>query len=172
MCDGATREEVRLDLHRTIQRCGWAIQCVEADRRKASWAYTIGLTAAVGHPELVVIGLEPTRAAGGIDVLARRILAGERFTPGCHGLEVAGVHVHLVKVHPNHLRSGLFAAWIDYYAHFGPPPPRFEVHQVVVPTPLPGPGTVTEQLHLDRPETCLSVSQPNRAERRAARHRK
>lgn len=172
MCDGATRDEVRLGLHRTIRRCGWAIQCVETEPGEAPWAYTIGLTAAVGHPELVVIGLEPSRAAVGIDALAKRVLAGERCTPGPHGLEVAGLHVHLVEVHPSHLQAGLLASWVDYYAHFGPPPPRFSALQILVPTQLLTPKGAGVQPRLDRPETCIRVSQPNRAERRAARHQR
>lgn len=171
ICDGATHEEVRLQLHHTIQRTGWAIQCVEAEPGGTPWVYTIGLSAAAGHPELVIMGPEPLRAAVGIDALATRILAGERFEPGSKGLDAAGVHVHLVKVHPTHLRSGLLAAWTDYYGVFGPPPPRFEALQVVVPTRLlEFEGGV--QPRLDQPETCLGASGPNRAQRRAARHRR
>ena len=171
MCEGATRAEVRLRLHRTIQRCGWAIQCVEAKPGETPWAYTIGLTAAVGHPELVVMGLEPLRAAAIIDVFAERVLAGERWQPGPKGVDVAGLHVHLVEVHPVHLQAGLLALWVDYYAAFGPPPPSFEALQIV-PTLLLGPDAAEVQLRLDRPETSLRISRPNRAQRRAARHRR
>lgn len=171
MCEDATRAEVRLRLHRTIQQYGWGIQCVEARPGETPWAYTIGLTAAVGHPELVVLGLEPLQSVAVIDVLAEWVLAGERCQPGPQGIDVAGLHVHLVEVHPIHLQAGLLASWVDYYAAFGPPPPRFEALQIL-PTLLLRPNAAEVQLRLDRPETSLGISRPNRAQRRAARHRR
>lgn len=61
ICDHpeATREDY-LDLLRAkVLKRGWAVQCVEDDRRP--FAYTIGLTKA-GFPELLVTGLPPLKA--------------------------------------------------------------------------------------------------------------
>lgn len=170
MCEGATREDVRLGLHDTIQRCGCAIQGVETEPGDPPWAYSIGLIAAVGHPELVVVGLDPLTAAGGIEALARRIMAGERCGPGPDGLDVEGLHVHLVEVHPSHLEAGMFASWVDYYGSLGSPRPEFEALQIVVPSRLLGPSG--GQPRLDRPASCVGANQPHRAQRRATRHRR
>lgn len=54
MCDGASLDEVRFGIHGIIDRYGWYIQGVEAPPGGRSWAYTIGLSAAFDHPELII----------------------------------------------------------------------------------------------------------------------
>jgi hypothetical protein len=60
LCDGASEDELHLELARIIDTYGWAIQGVEGTESCDSWAYTIGLVERYGQPELVVttIGFE------------------------------------------------------------------------------------------------------------------
>jgi hypothetical protein len=63
MCEGATLDECRFSIHGIIDRYGWFIQYVEVEPITLAWAYTIGLSARFGHPELVIVGVTPDTAA-------------------------------------------------------------------------------------------------------------
>ncbi|GAA3512777.1 hypothetical protein GCM10022234_04280 [Aeromicrobium panaciterrae] len=90
-----------------ISTYGWFIQYVERDRRRPSFAYTVGLTP-MGHPELLVTGLTPRRAGNLLNPIAHGLMshddpayvAGERHTwPDRLTVEVVDVAeptVHLV----------------------------------------------------------------------------
>jgi hypothetical protein len=105
-CDNPalTVDDVLATIARKVETYGWAITCVGAQRRRAPWAYTVGLTA-LGHPELLVTGLTPQRAARLLNGMATHVLhaeappAGDRFTfgdfPRMEAVEVAEPHVHL-----------------------------------------------------------------------------
>lgn len=60
MCNGASLDDVRFHIHSLIKRVGWAVVPVQGDRPSTSWAYTIGLTTRFDHPELAVVGCEPS----------------------------------------------------------------------------------------------------------------
>jgi Domain of unknown function (DUF4262) len=85
---------------------GWALQCVERDRRYPSWAYTVGLSAQ-DEPELVVIGLPDIQAHQLLNGFARGVLEegaapvpGERITmPGGRLLEVVEVAEPTAHLH-------------------------------------------------------------------------
>jgi Domain of unknown function (DUF4262) len=86
---------------------GWAVQFVERDRIRPSYAYTVGLTAR-DSPELLVTGLSSGRAARLLNAAAEHLChadaprPGERFRlelPGSLLIEVVRVaepSVHLV----------------------------------------------------------------------------
>jgi hypothetical protein len=63
------------------------------------FAYTIGLGHRVGHPELLMSGLDPRLMHGCLDGVARRVMNGLRLTPG-DALEdvLAGVPVAVERV--------------------------------------------------------------------------
>ena len=76
----------------TIRRHGWAIQyvgggtCCEPDcdgsaSDEAPYAYTTGLFG-LGHPELLILGVDPPTAAGVLNQLAVRVRNGEHLVPG------------------------------------------------------------------------------------------
>jgi hypothetical protein len=77
-----------------VRRFGWYIQYVggecmcpdcdssaQSDEYRPSFAYTVGLFG-LGHPELLVFGLEPESAAGVLNDLGGRIRAGAELMPG------------------------------------------------------------------------------------------
>lgn len=132
MCDGASLDECRFNIHRIIDRYGWFIQYVEVAPVTRAWAYTIGLSAGFEHPELIITGVDPETAARALNGIGEMICAGERFTPDHCLVDPVGIHTHLSAVHPRHFERGVFAAWVDYYdclaAH-----PTAEALEVVLP---------------------------------------
>ncbi|MGH9187288.1 MAG: DUF4262 domain-containing protein [Acidimicrobiales bacterium] len=173
MCEGASPDEVLFHVHGVIEREGWAITPIDAGPDGASWAYTIGLSAGFGHPELVIVGLDLDEAGILLQTLAERIRDGEQFGPESWGIDVRGLDVGFVAVHPEQFRHGLFNVWLNYYDGLGPPYPELSALQVVLPTELCCGEHGAWQPCLDRPEP-LPSRRPNRAARRAAarRHRR
>ena len=66
-----------------IRQHGWFIQFVSSvdDDPPPTFAYTIGLFG-LGHPELVVTGVDMATAGGLLNELGGRIRAGANFLPG------------------------------------------------------------------------------------------
>ena len=133
MCDGASLDECRFNIHGIIDRYGWFIQYVEVNPVNKAWAYTIGLTAGFDHPELIVTGVDMETAGRTLNGIGEMIRAGERFTPDDCLVDPTGGHTHLSEVHPRHFERGVFAVWTDYYDCLGPPHPNAEALEVVLP---------------------------------------
>jgi hypothetical protein len=135
MCDGASRDEVLFHHHALIDEFGWAaVGVVDDDAWHEGWLYTIGLTA-YDQPELVVVGVPPERCGAILTDLVERVMEGETLLPGSV-LDVFGIDVEIVGVHPDHLANGLIAAAGEYYEALGWPPGTVDALQVVVPTDL------------------------------------
>lgn len=75
-----------------IRRIGWTIQyvggeccsrpgCHPPPDDQPPFAYTIGLFG-LGHPELLIVGVDPATAAGVLDGLARQVREGMALMPG------------------------------------------------------------------------------------------
>ncbi len=80
------------ELTARIRRHGWAIQyvaggacsypdCDCSDDDGPSFAYTIGLFG-MGHPELLIFGVDPETASGVLNTLGERVRSGEALLPG------------------------------------------------------------------------------------------
>lgn len=133
MCDGASLDECRFNIHGIIDRYGWFIQYVEVDPITRAWAYTIGLSAGFEHPELIITGVWPETAGRVLNGIGEMIRDGRHFVPGDRLIDPAGRYIRLSKVHPRHFEQGVFAAWVDYYDCLGPPHPEPEALEVVLP---------------------------------------
>jgi hypothetical protein len=66
-----------------VRRSGWRIQYVlgEPEHHRCPIAYTIGLFG-LGHPELVVLGMEPHTTAGVLNEVGGWIKEGRDLVPG------------------------------------------------------------------------------------------
>jgi len=146
MCDGATLDEVLFHLDARIDRHGFTQVPVEGPQ---PWTYTIGL-AAMGHPELVVAGIELRPATTIVDRLARRVVDGESFDVGEAVIE-GGDSFELLPVHSWHLRRGLMNMWRTYYSALGGPRPPLAAIQVLAPPSWFCCEHETAQPRLDRP---------------------
>jgi hypothetical protein len=85
-------DQVQAHTAEMIRRTGWAIRYVGGDTcsrpgcdpppdEQPPFAYTIGLFG-LGHPELLIIGVDPATAQGALNTLALRIRQGEVLIPG------------------------------------------------------------------------------------------
>jgi hypothetical protein len=170
LCDGASEDELRLDLARMIDTYGWAIQGVEATPASDPWAYTVGLVERYGQPEFVVTSVGFDLACRLLNELSDRVRDGQRFLPG-DAATVGDIPVGFAAVHPGQLTAGLFAVWSDYYRALGHAGPQLTATQVLLPDSLFC-GKHAHRMHrLDQPEPALGIARPNRAERRAHRRR-
>ncbi|GAA1752050.1 DUF4262 domain-containing protein [Luedemannella helvata] len=88
--DGWDRYDERVTA--VVRRHGWFVQYVLGDTcaspecgcaktGQPAYAYSIGLHG-LGHPELLIFGVPPETAGGVINVLGRRVRAGEILIPG------------------------------------------------------------------------------------------
>lgn len=78
-------DETDLRVRADIERYGWHVALVppdEATPGAVGWAFTIGLEQTLGHPELVVFGLESALAHGLLNRAAASVRRGWRFAPG------------------------------------------------------------------------------------------
>ncbi|MGB7963552.1 MAG: DUF4262 domain-containing protein [Propionicimonas sp.] len=64
-----------------IRRHGCFIQAVAGERRTPPFAYSVGLFG-LGHPELIVFGMDLVSAGGTLNWFFDRIRAGEDLIPG------------------------------------------------------------------------------------------
>jgi hypothetical protein len=172
MCDGASLDEVRFWVHGTIARFGWAIMTVE-EQQSPSWAYTIGLVACFGHPELVLVGQSQAVTHRVLNHMGEAVRRGERFDGIARTSTCCYPDIELVRVHPAQIEHGLLNMWLDYYETLGPPYPDADALQVVVPDTRYRHRHQRSQPLLDTPDDVLSTRPPNRAQRRAQhRHRR
>ena len=163
MCDGATRDECRLEVHRCITAYGWFIQAVEAGAHNPDWAYTVGLSAGFDHPELIVVGLPYPDAGGLLNALGEQVRDGRRFAACEHIHLPGGGPADLLGVDPHQFVLSTFATWCDYYDCSAAPRPRAEALQVWMPYVTP--------LRLDTSRDALGADCSNRATRRRRQRR-
>lgn len=62
---------------------GFAYQIAEGDPNTPPYLHTVGLKDRFGHPEIYVLGLQPSAAAVIVEAVVDRILGGERFDRPC-----------------------------------------------------------------------------------------
>lgn len=75
------RDEALFNLEAKISTYGWTSYYIFGGPGPP-WLYTIGLTEMVGHPELVVFGLDQISAYGMATRVIEEITSGREFTAG------------------------------------------------------------------------------------------
>jgi hypothetical protein len=121
----------------TIDRYGWAVEFVFDNERAVTWAYTVGLAGQFDHPELALVGFGPNDSCYILNELGDQVRRGRRFSHG--DLAVVGPDdcASLLDVHRDNWKSSLFAMWLHYYSHLGPPYPEERALEVVMPGRVP-----------------------------------
>jgi Domain of unknown function (DUF4262) len=99
MCDHpkATRQDYLDHIRSIVARERWAVQCVERDRHRPPYAYTVGLTMH-DKPELIVTDMSVTRAAGLANDVAAHVLHAPVPPPGERISLTGGPLVKFIKV--------------------------------------------------------------------------
>lgn len=167
-CDGDSIAEW---YERTSERVGegWSLTHVDGD---VPWTYTTGLIEHHGHPELVVVGPGPERAAQLLDALAWAVDDGARFSAGEVWVD-DGESVTFGEVHPRQFEFGLMAAWELYYELEGWAPGPPQALQVRPPDTWFCPSHRADLAECDLSQQ-VDVLHPrlNRAQRRALERRR
>lgn len=80
--EGSSMTAMLVRYKNLMDQYGWAIVGVLGNRKDPPFAYTVGLLK-LGHPELIIYGLEATEGAGEIlNTVGARVRDGERVLPG------------------------------------------------------------------------------------------
>jgi hypothetical protein len=160
ICDGLSPLAAYAAFDLRMQIHGWTLQPVEAPD---PWCYTVGLSTAFGHPDLVMIDLE-------LDAQVRilRVVVDEIEHSGTLSPEwLADAEIRTAVVHPDHLDGDRFGQWERWY---GQPPPLGSFLQILPPPYVLCPCHRRAVRTLDQPGPVLSLG--NRAQRRAAARRR
>ena len=118
ICDGATHDVVLTETSERIERFGFTMLGIEPSPDHPPWVYTVGLVERHNHPEIGVLGLPLERAYRLLDVVARRVLAGERFAAG-EAVRVGPTRFHIDELDERVVAGDMMARWHDYYAWQG-----------------------------------------------------
>ncbi len=80
------RPEPQNDTDRTIfghiDRVGWSVICIPDDDEGPGFAYSLGLFATHGHPEVIMIGMKTQTMYDLVNWIGKRVVLGHRFEPG------------------------------------------------------------------------------------------
>jgi Domain of unknown function (DUF4262) len=177
ICEGFSLDDVlALDAAR-IAEYGFMIVGVGGpdgrDDDPRSWAYTVGLLDAVGHPEMVIAGV-PTETSGPLlSVLARSALEGERYDVG-ETIDVGRGAARVGLVNEIQYELDTFNMWHNLRSNGTLRTPELEAVQIVLPSTFFCSVHRQVQPLLDDPEARVDAYRPppNRAERRRRRHRR
>jgi hypothetical protein len=108
------------EIAEAVRRHGWyAIGVGEGPEGEPPFSYTIGLCDTFGHPEIVVLGLDPKTAHGLHSELVAEIRSGKRYEPR-HPHSINGLSVATLRVHQTQVITRLGYA-LGYYRHVGKP---------------------------------------------------
>lgn len=106
-CAGLSDVAVADHYARIVDEYGWAAVGVTAE---VPWTYTVGLRWRLDHPELAVIGVDPTDAHNLLRDIVERIEDGETVRAGAL-MVLPGVEVTFGHVHHRNLLGEWFTQW-------------------------------------------------------------
>jgi Domain of unknown function (DUF4262) len=75
---GAVRVSVESAIDDAIMRVGWGVISIPPNDETPSFAYTVGLTATFRHPELMLVGFDPSGMRSLLNMAAGRVKLGVR----------------------------------------------------------------------------------------------
>jgi hypothetical protein len=163
ICSGMTTEDLVARVHDDVLDRGFGLVGVTGTGRRA---YTIGLMDE-GHPELVLAGADLSSAYDVLEVLAERVLSGDRLRAGTV-VDLSGELFGLSNVHRTRLSAGLCAVW-DRYNDAFPAGGRLRVLHVEPPREWFCPCCQSKRPRLDRPGGLPGT--PRREQRRHDKRR-
>ncbi|HZP31295.1 MAG TPA: DUF4262 domain-containing protein [Acidimicrobiia bacterium] len=160
ICDGFTIEEVIADDAAKIAEHGFMMQAVSASGRgddPRSWVYTVGLLDMVGHPEMIVAGVDVETGGRVLSHLANSAIDDdERFEPG-DVVELGTGCAEVGTVHAVHYgrNRGVFNVWYTMKQVRAVRARRLRAVQIFLPSELCPFGERSWQPDLSDPATRL-----------------
>jgi hypothetical protein len=77
-----TEEDREAKIVSDIEAVGWHVVLIPEDEEGPSFAYSIGLFRTFGHPEVIVLGLDPDLMHPMINLIGDQVRQGHRFADG------------------------------------------------------------------------------------------
>jgi hypothetical protein len=103
------------EVREIVAQSGWCVIKVPADEDNPGFAYTVGLGTSFAHPEVIVLGLDPSVMHEMLNAIGELVSQGSAFHTGESSPDVlAGYEVQFVEVSPAAFDSYLGRA-VEYY---------------------------------------------------------
>lgn len=100
-----------------IDQHGWAVVNVEGDDSQPTYSYSVGLTKAFNHPEVIAFGLAPDVLQQIVNTIGREVKGGRQFSENeTSDLVLTGYTCAFRKVAPA-AESNYMPAVTEYYGH-------------------------------------------------------
>lgn len=147
--------EALLDMDRQVEAHRFGMGHAEDDGPgRPAYAITIGLVQAVGHPELIVMGVDAGVGFGLLTELGDRVIGGERLEPWSI-VDIEDIPFGVAPVHPHHLIA-LMEFWRVYWESRGDLSPCRALH-VILPVPFDAPDEARIRYRLDVPGDLVPI---------------
>jgi hypothetical protein len=100
---------------------GWAVPGVPGDDSTPPWAYSIGLWASYGHPDIAIFGRRLTQLAVIAKTLCQRVADEDFLSAGDEIDDVCTSRLAIREVHPSWRLTALFHASDQFHGYIRPP---------------------------------------------------
>lgn len=177
MCEGFSLDDVLALDAASIAEYGFIVVGVDdpdgGDGHRPAWAYTVGLLDAADHAEMVIAGVSTETSGSLLSILARSVLAGERYEVG-ETIDVGRGVARVGAVNETQYGLNTFNMWHQLRRNGTLRTSELDVVQIVLPSTFFCSAHRQVQPMLDDPDARVDVRRPpaNRAERRRRRPRR
>jgi hypothetical protein len=104
-----------------VSSCGWAVPGVLGDGDAPPWAYSVGLWASYGHPDLAAFGRPLSQLAAIIRPLCTRAADDEGFDIGDEISDAFPARLAIRDVHDSWRVASMFLASDQFHGYIRPP---------------------------------------------------
>ncbi len=104
-----------------VGSAGWAVPGVPGDGTTPPWAYSIGLWASYGHPDIAVFGRPLTQLAVIAKALCKRVADEDFLSAGDEIDDVCRNRLAMRDIHPSWRLTTLFHASDQFHGYIRPP---------------------------------------------------
>ncbi len=104
-----------------VGSAGWAVPGVPGDGSTPPWAYSIGLWASYGHPDIAVFGRPLTHLAVIAKTLCKRVADEDFLSAGAEIDDVCRSRLAMRDIHPSWRLTTLFHASDQFHGYIRPP---------------------------------------------------
>jgi hypothetical protein len=160
MCEGFSLDDVLALDAASIAEYGFIVVGVDdpdgGDSDHGPWAYTVGLLDAADHPELVIAGVSTETCGPMLSILARSVLAGERYQVG-EAIDVGRGVARVGAVNEIQYELSTFNVWHQLRRNGTLRTSELNVVQIVLPSTFFCSAHRQAQPRLDDPDARIDV---------------
>jgi hypothetical protein len=104
-----------------VAATGWAVPGVPGDGGTPPWAYSVGLWASYGHPDIAIFGRPLTQLAAIAKTLCRRVADEDFLSAGDEIDDACASRLAIRDIHPSWRLTTLFYASDQFHGYIRPP---------------------------------------------------